>query len=436
MKRKLFYYLSFTILCLNIPQFLIARDGWYSVSAGYEYGHYGVFFINTQKGFVTTEGGSIMVTNNGGNSWTDLHLYNDNHPSDLFFINNNIGWMACWDTRIYMTKDGGRTWGLMIEDTSGQTTTNMSILYSVHFANESIGCAVGFSYNMEKGYSPIVIKTIDGGINWEYQNVTQNGKVLFSVFYTDDTTGWICGQQGYLIYTEDGGHNWIQKDLGTYSDFSSLFFIDSMHGWIAGSGGIIYRTVDAGENWVICDNPSYAQLLSVHFADSSNGYACGAGGTILKTTNGGASWDQQISGTGNGLTNIFAVTADTVYCVGRNGTILKTTNGGVGGSGVISQHGEKPEVFKIFPNYPNPFNPSTVIPLQINEMLNGPVILRIYDLRGNLVRTRVMPVNGIGQYVFNLEWDADLEKILTSGIYFYNVEYGNKIQSGKVCLIR
>jgi len=217
---------------------------------------------------------------------------------------------------------------------------------------------------------------------------------------------------------------------------NSIFFISSTHGWIVGSGGIIFRTVDGGQNWIIGDNPSFAYLISVHFADINTGYSCGLDGTILKSTNGGASWVTQESGTENGLIDIFAVTADTVYCSGGYGTILKTTSGGIETPNIFETEDKKPFETDLKQNYPNPFNPSTTIKFQVTELISEKAVIKIYNSTGELVRTIFTNINGTGYS--SVIWDGKSETgvLLPTGNYFYNINYGNTIHNGKMCLIK
>ena len=80
-------------------------------------------------------------------------------------------------------------------------------------------------------------------------------------------------------------------------------------------------------------------------------------------------------------------------------------------------------------NYPNPFNPVTAISYTIPEP--GIVNLKIYDLKGNLVKTLVDKFQDSGNYT--VEWNAG---DLSSGIYFYKIQYGGQSLIKRCLLIK
>jgi sugar lactone lactonase YvrE len=86
--------------------------------------------------------------------------------------------------------------------------------------------------------------------------------------------------------------------------------------------------------------------------------------------------------------------------------------------------------FKMYENYPNPFNPSTNIKYQIPEA--GYVTLKVYDILGNNIGTIVNEEKPAGEY--NVEFSAiggsasggDTGN-LPSGVYFYQLRAGNPL---------
>ncbi|MFH1214321.1 MAG: FlgD immunoglobulin-like domain containing protein, partial [Candidatus Neomarinimicrobiota bacterium] len=103
----------------------------------------------------------------------------------------------------------------------------------------------------------------------------------------------------------------------------------------------------------------------------------------------------------------------------------------IGASAVIL-----PEKFLTLTNYPNPFNATTAIRFNIPLDLAGDYILRIYDLRGNLVRTLSsgqMPAGG-----YYLIWDGKNQQgqAAVSGIYLLSLKSKNANLIRKITLIR
>ncbi len=95
---------------------------------------------------------------------------------------------------------------------------------------------------------------------------------------------------------------------------------------------------------------------------------------------------------------------------------------------------QKPLVFHLYANYPNPFNPTTVISYDIP--MDVPVLLKIYDLLGHEVRTLVNQKQKMGNYA--IEWDGrDNEGIMvSSGIYIYKIVAGNQVSTKKCMLMK
>jgi hypothetical protein len=85
-------------------------------------------------------------------------------------------------------------------------------------------------------------------------------------------------------------------------------------------------------------------------------------------------------------------------------------------------------------NYPNPFNPETTIRFHLNERRK--VLLLIFDLNGKVVRTLVDAELSAGEQ--ELSWDGRDQrgKHLASGVYFYELAAGDKIERKKMMLIR
>ena len=88
-------------------------------------------------------------------------------------------------------------------------------------------------------------------------------------------------------------------------------------------------------------------------------------------------------------------------------------------------------------NYPNPFNPYTLIVFTIPyDLTNESVELNIYDVQGSLVKTLVYENLSAGNYIVKWEGNTDNLQSVASGIYFYNIKVGDQIKSGKMNLLK
>ena len=85
-------------------------------------------------------------------------------------------------------------------------------------------------------------------------------------------------------------------------------------------------------------------------------------------------------------------------------------------------------------NYPNPFNPVTKLRYTIPK--NGLVSIIIYDMLGRQVKTLVNKTQNAGYA--SVIWDAtnDYGKPVSAGIYLYQIQTGEYIQTKKMVLLK
>ena len=96
----------------------------------------------------------------------------------------------------------------------------------------------------------------------------------------------------------------------------------------------------------------------------------------------------------------------------------------------IHDHGYLlPESFKLYANYPNPFNPETTINYQL--IMNGMVTLNVYDPLGREVAMLVNEERPAGTY--SVQWNATG---FSSGTYFYRLIAGGFAETRKMILLR
>jgi len=88
-----------------------------------------------------------------------------------------------------------------------------------------------------------------------------------------------------------------------------------------------------------------------------------------------------------------------------------------------------PANFSVSPNYPNPFNPSTNIDVQIPE--SGKLMLHVYDLRGRLVFIKNYGERFSGEYTISFDGSN-----LSSGVYYYTISAGKFRQTRAMVLIK
>jgi hypothetical protein len=105
---------------------------------------------------------------------------------------------------------------------------------------------------------------------------------------------------------------------------------------------------------------------------------------------------------------------------------------------------KRTESFTLSHNYPNPFNPSTIIkftilqsPLPGGDGRGGLVTLQVYDVLGNEIATLVNEEKPAGNY--EVEFNSagtSCDLSLPSGVYFYQLQAGDFVETKKMLLLK
>ena len=102
--------------------------------------------------------------------------------------------------------------------------------------------------------------------------------------------------------------------------------------------------------------------------------------------------------------------------------------------GVDNRSETFPQGFVLEQNFPNPFNPSTTIRYELPE--DGLVNVTIYDMMGRQVSTLVSSQQAAGYK--SIQWNAtnDFGKPVSAGVYLYQIQAGEFVQTKKMVLLK
>jgi photosystem II stability/assembly factor-like uncharacterized protein len=223
-------------------------------------------------------------------------------------------WSVSIGGGIIKTTTGGDHWSL-VEGTDDLT------LWEV--------CRIDDDTLWSVGRKGIIIRSTDGGNNWENKSKPELGGLDFRGSYFEDAAhGWVVGDET-VLFTSDGGANWIEQTRAVGVEFYGIDFVDALRGWAVGRNGTILRTTDRGTNWSPQASGTSICLKDVDFVDTLNGWAVGEDGWAIFTTNGGLSWNRRILPTSSDLNGIDFVDSLHGWMVGFDGSIFYTSDLGV-----------------------------------------------------------------------------------------------------------
>ena len=172
-----------------------------------------------------------------------------------------------------------------------------------------------------------LVRSVDGGSNWEKLEVNFGNRSVRDVEFVDHDTGFVAtalGIQGRVYRTTDGGTSWDELNLGFSGGATDIQFLNHDTGFVATGGGVL-RTLDCGLTWTNLGSGSSGS--KVHFVDLDTGMVISGVYDIERTTNGGQTWTTTTLPNGT-LQDFAFIDADTGFVFGGIGYWFKTTDAG------------------------------------------------------------------------------------------------------------
>jgi photosystem II stability/assembly factor-like uncharacterized protein len=273
---------------------------------------FNIFFSETNTGYVTgykpETGALLFKTIDSGTTWNKMVLDTATNLrlTSAYFIDHNTGYLTGyknkvlpleWYGTILRTNDGGNSWSAL-----NVTNPRDAVLNSICFPEANTGYIAGPVYTGGGMYNGIFLKTVDGGATWSNKSTTVRC-AFKSIFFVDKNKGFGVGEtivgtgESTLIKTTDGGDTWTIVTLPTDIPITlnSICFADATTGYAIGSQSYttlqgskfcaaILKTTDGGLNWKLTLVKNAGPLNSIHIFNSRTVYAVGKNGTILKET--------------------------------------------------------------------------------------------------------------------------------------------------------
>jgi photosystem II stability/assembly factor-like uncharacterized protein len=146
-----------------------------------------VHFFSPTEGLVAGKHGRILLTTDGGESWTGVADGQTNGTADLLtmaFVGPANGWAAGAEGTILRTSDRGRSW-------RRQTSPVTARITDIAFVDVNRGWAVAAD---RASSASSILSTTDGGETWRVDRVV-DGELLRCLTMLDATRGWTTGER-------------------------------------------------------------------------------------------------------------------------------------------------------------------------------------------------------------------------------------------------
>lgn len=214
---------------------------------------------------------------------------------------------------------------------SSQYNSTDYFINDIYFFDSHNGISVGSHLG--------IMKTADGGDNWEQINFDKNSTgELFKIFFLDDSTGWVCGSDGAVFKTEDAGTTWTLTITPTVTELHDIYFINENRGLAVGGSYFyvgteyndlqsILTTNDGGASWDVQEKQVYYDVLfddelrAIFFISDTEGWIAG-GSTVMHTTDAGNTWAET-----------YSVLPNTTGCYNINTLYFSDENNGIAAGG-------------------------------------------------------------------------------------------------------
>jgi photosystem II stability/assembly factor-like uncharacterized protein len=300
----------------GIDWFFHHKAGRYLNSAQATGSNAGLWFFDSNNGYVTGEKGYIGKTTNGGNTFDSVGIGvipNNQIGQGIWFANQDTGFVTSregswFNGTIARTTDGGVTWTSVQSYSQGITAiwgTSSQTVYAV-------------------AVDGTIFKTTNCGQTWT-QNIGVAPQFMYSMSFLNQTTGFVAGSQGGIARTTNAGNTWIpltspQVDWAYFQ----IKIVSASEIFLVGDPAFLYKSTDLGNTWQTINimpvsGPASTFIWYSMDKVGSTMVLCGDFGVVAKSTNNGSTWSSNsfLLNTNILFDMALAPGTDNLFAVGR-----------------------------------------------------------------------------------------------------------------------
>lgn len=352
--------------------------------------------------FAGTWGGGVLRSTDLGKTWVSVNSGLRNEYIECLAGNDSI-LLAGTYPYVWKSSDKGISWTVADSNQHG-------VCYHILFHDSSIYVAYGF--NVQVSY--------DGGLTWHILTLPQDVSESANDVAVIDSSIFVGTATLGVIRSRDFGKSWVK--CGSPINIVCMTVKDSI--LLIGTSNGVYVSSNYGDHWVSTGLSSgfihalvaYGEYL---FAGTDHG--------VYFSRDNGKTWTLKGQGLNQDVEAVLIIDSTAYAGTATNGVWVRPLSEMI--TGIQNKSQNNPLHFSLFENYPNPFNPSTIIGYRLP--VRSYVTLNVYDILGREIETLVSGVKNAGSY--SITFNASK---LASGIYLYKLHAGNFVQVRKMILLK
>jgi photosystem II stability/assembly factor-like uncharacterized protein len=150
---------------------------------------------------------------------------------------------------------------------------------------------------------------------------------LTAVSFADDKHGYVVGEFGLILVSNDGGITWNRQKSGVEGVLFGVQALSEKHVVAAGSDGVVLETLNGGRSWSLIPTPTKKHLFGL-WASNDLVLAVGADGVAVSRGPGQTQFQAVSTNVHNWLSAITLVDGTHGVVVGGRGRVLNTKDRG------------------------------------------------------------------------------------------------------------
>ncbi len=402
-------------------------------------------------------GEGLRVSTDGGSNWSTRGAGLPNSEATGLAIAGGTLYLGMNHSGVFASQDKGSTWSRSNQHLSNNEVTAMATLATTvlvgttggaifHRNVADSGWSIGGSGLNGFGVNAIGIagtttlaasgkrgiyycNDVDQIWNFGFGSAPGiNGTQAISFGFGQNVA--IAGTLGFgILRSTDSGKHWVQSNSGLQDlTVTAVATEDSL--FVATTASGIFVSEDAGINWVSRNDGLGSLQVSTLAITGNVAFAGTMGGGVFLSTDHGKRWHATGLAGGPPAIHLLYTDGHDLYAAGSLAGLSRCSIPDLLSTIVGVHDGERlPSETLLWQNFPNPFNPKTVVSGQWT--VNSDVRLEVFDILGRKVATLANGRYPAGKYAFPFDGTN-----LASGVYLYRLTAGKFTATRSMILMK